>query len=79
MAAVTYKALKPCRMGGMYRRAGDVFTMEELAEVPPFLKKVTTAKAPKEGAPKPKEGAPKVGQINPKTSATPEDLGVKKE
>ncbi|MDR1947616.1 MAG: hypothetical protein LBQ51_10705 [Desulfovibrio sp.] len=84
MSAVTYKALEACRIGGQFRRAGEVFQIEELAETPAYLRKTgpaQAAKAPQTDAatrrPAQASKAPARGAANPSNSATLEDLGVK--
>ncbi len=37
---IFYKATVPCRIGGAYRRAGEVFPLPEFRETPPFLVKM---------------------------------------
>lgn len=42
---VLYKAVAPCRIGGAFRRAGEVFPMPEFKETPPYLVRAEAVEA----------------------------------
>ncbi|MDR2935067.1 MAG: hypothetical protein LBV70_04210 [Candidatus Adiutrix sp.] len=47
MEQAQYKAKVPCRIGGAYRRAGEVFTMPKFETVPYYLEEVPGADGPR--------------------------------
>ena len=67
----TYRTKEACRVGGAYRCAGEVFTMQTLEEIPSFLDAVESAVVPEEA---------KVGKKakTGKPSAVPEEAKVGK-
>lgn len=70
---VFYKAKVPCRIGGAYRRAGEVFSLPEFDQTPPFLVKAESSEAaPKEDTKKAATGRrPKAAAPGPMPSDLP--------
>lgn len=74
MSVATYKALADCKIGGFFRKAGEVFELAPLEKVPPHLEKVGAEEA---GAGKPAEKKTGKPAALPKTAqVTKEDIGA---
>jgi hypothetical protein len=79
---VQYRAKIVCRVGGFYRRAGDVFTLPKFEATPPFLEEVSAgASAPTETtaserkqAPARRQSARGAGASPPPPGPMPEDF-----
>ena len=59
---VLYKAKIPCRVGGAYRRAGEVFPLPEFEATPPFLERVEAEGRASEPAHPPKARSRRGGE-----------------
>jgi hypothetical protein len=77
MEQVLYKAKVPCRIGGAYRRAGDIFPLPKFETVPHFLEECAEgAQGP--GAPGPHNGEQSSGSAgDPSADSSSAGLGPK--
>ena len=63
---VLYKAKVPCRVGGAFRRAGEVFYLPRFEITPSFLEEALSASIAEQSAPNPGvQGPPAPGRRRP--------------
>ena len=73
-----YRARATCRIGGLFRRKGEIFSLPELAEVPAHLELLPSVELAKQEAKaqvKPRDKS-RQGKVDASNSATPADLGT---